>query len=388
MSMLSLLSCLVLVTILSEVNPLSFLIVLTAVFVILQVTMLLLSVGGSLLSALRFVTVLVSVIFFYTQSLFVFFVLYELSLLPVSIIILIFGYQPEKLRSTTYFLLYTVVCSSPLFVFVIRSGWHLYYSFQGLGGVTALLLSLAILVKSPIYILHSWLPKAHVEASLHGSMILSGIMLKKGGYGLLVISFYIQGTCNIYLFITLWGGIVCRLLCCRSWDIKVTVAYSSVVHMGVVTLGCLVGSESRFWAAAGIMVAHSLVSPMLFRLAYTVYISKSSRSWLHCHSFAVSPLLLLVIGIYWGLNFGLPPSLSFYLEVLLLRSLGSVSLLSCIPLLMVAFLVFVFSILFYVQAVAGPPSFYLGPTQACLVSAPGLVFSFLLTFSTSLILVV
>lgn len=175
----------------------------TAVFVILQVFMLLSSSEGSLLSVLSFVTVLVSVFFFSTQSLFVFFVLYELSLLPVSLLILIFGYQPEKLRSTTYFLLYTVVCSSPLFMFVVRSGWHLYFSFQSMGGVSALLLSLAILVKSPIYLLHNWLPKAHVEASLHGSMILSGIMLKKGGYGLLVMSFFIEGSCNMYIFITL-----------------------------------------------------------------------------------------------------------------------------------------------------------------------------------------
>ena len=72
-----------------------------------------------------------------------------------------------------------------------------------MGGVTALLLSLAILVKSPIYLLHNWLPKAHVEASIHGSMILSGIMLKKGGYGLLVMSFFIEGSCNVYIFITL-----------------------------------------------------------------------------------------------------------------------------------------------------------------------------------------
>lgn len=135
------------------------------------------------------------------------------------------------------------------------------------------------------------------------------------------------------------------------------------------------------------MVAHSLVSPMLFRLAYSVYISNSSRSWLNCHSFAVSPALLLAIGLYWGLNFGLPPSLSFYLEVLILRSLGSVSLLSCIPLLIVAFLAFVFSILFYVRAVAGPPSSHSCPTLCWLSFAPGLFFSFLLSLSTSLILV-
>lgn len=157
--------------------------------------------------------------------------------------------------------------------------------------------------------------------------------------------------------------------------------------MGVVTLGCLVGSESSCWAATGIMVAHSLVSPMLFRLAYCVYVSTSSRSWLNCHSFAVRPLLLPVIGLYWGLNFGLPPSLSFYLEVLLLRSLGAVSLLSCIPLLLGAFLAFVFSILWYVQAVAGPSSPSAVPTISYLGITPGIVFSLLLSFSTTLILV-
>jgi len=82
-----------------------------------------------------------------------------------------------------------------------------------------------------------------VEAPLVGSILLAGVMLKLGSYGLLLIAPSLFSLTSLFIYLTLLGGIVCSSLCFRSWDSKSLVAYSSVVHMGVVTLGALSGTE-------------------------------------------------------------------------------------------------------------------------------------------------
>jgi len=82
-----------------------------------------------------------------------------------------------------------------------------------------------------------------VEAPLVGSILLAGVMLKLGRYGLLLISPSLSSYSSLFIYLTLLGGIVCSSVCFRSWDTKSLVAYSSIVHMGVVTLGALSGTE-------------------------------------------------------------------------------------------------------------------------------------------------
>jgi len=78
---------------------------------------------------------------------------------------------------------------------------------------------------------------------LLGSMLLSGVMLKLGSYGILFLAPFLFSSVNIFIYLTLLGGVVCSLICCRNWDMKSLVAYSSVVHIGVVSLGALSGLE-------------------------------------------------------------------------------------------------------------------------------------------------
>jgi len=77
------------------------------------------------------------------------------------------------------------------------------------------LVCLSFLVKSPIYSLHIWLPKAHVEAPLVGSMLLAGVILKLGRYGLILLSPFLTSSTSLFLFLTLTGGVVCSCICFR-----------------------------------------------------------------------------------------------------------------------------------------------------------------------------
>jgi len=167
---------------------------------------------------------------------------------------------------------------------------------------------------------------------------------------------------------------------------KSLVAYSSVVHIGVVTLGALRGLELGFWVAGGIVVGHSLLSPLIFILAYELYISRGSRSFVYGHTSSVSIALLLAVSLCSGLNFGLPPFLNFWVEVSLFRLQGSLWSVSLIPLMLTAFLSFLYSILFYVLACGGPSSFSLQLSHSFIIYTPAIVLSLLLTFSSPILL--
>jgi len=148
--------------------------------------------------------------------------------------------------------------------------------------------------------------------------------------------------------------VVCSLLCFRASDIKSIVAYSSVVHIGTTTLGALSGLELGFFVALGILITHSLLSPLLFILAFELYTSNSSRRFIHAHSSSLSSPMLFLIAILCGLSFGLPPSLGFWVEVSLFRCLGVVFSSSLLLLGISSFLVFLYCLRFYVSSVAGP----------------------------------
>merc|ERR1711970_1133407 len=129
-----------------------------------------------------------SLCFFTTSSLLVLYLRFEVSLLPLSYLVLLFGYQPEKLASVSYFLLYTVLGSLPFLFYLSLHAWCSCSVLGTMQGLSAVLVSLSFFIKSPLYYFHSWLPKAHTEAPLLGSMVLAGVILKYGGYGILLIS--------------------------------------------------------------------------------------------------------------------------------------------------------------------------------------------------------
>lgn len=283
-------------------------------------------------------------------------------------------------------LFYTVLCSSPLLYYTLLNPFYLFTSFKGLGSFSVTLASLGFIVKSPLYCLHSWLPKAHVEAPLAASILLAGVILKLGGYGLLILSPSPSFYSLLFVLLSLRGGVVCSFLCFRCWDMKSLVAYSSVVHISRVTLGALRCSEVGVWVRLGMIFGHSLISPILFSLASEVYKACGSRCFILIHYSGSCSSLLLSMSLFSGLNFGLPPFINFWVEVGLFCVMGSWIFLFCFVLAISSFLTFLYSMGFYIFSVGGPLSPRLGRWPILYYGLPPFILCFLRPLRSSLFL--
>jgi len=216
---LSLLSLLIFFA-LAEVSSLSFVLLVCIVFVFHLISCRFISNLPSLLEFLLLLQFGVACVFFSTPSLLMLFIRYEFSLFPMCLIILLFGNQPEKLSATLWLLIYLVVSGLPLLVWVIVEIGSLVNGFFCLKPCSCFLVALSFIFKTPLYTLHLWLPKAHVEAPLVGSMMLSGILLKMGGYGILILRPFIQMKFSIFFYLSLIGSVICGIICFRCWDLK------------------------------------------------------------------------------------------------------------------------------------------------------------------------
>lgn len=275
------------------------------------------------------------VLCFLRNNIFKFYVFFELSALFVFFIVLSSGYQPERVRARYYLILFTILRSLPFLMNVIlllekiwvRNFHVLIFSAQPIYELHTPILVLAfmvgILVKFPLYVFHIWLPKAHVEASALGSIILAAILLKLGVYGFMRIRSILRGQQLNFLFsFSLVGAWIVSFLCLRARDFKIVIAYSSVAHIGFIISALITRTFWRDLGALRVRIAHGFVSRALFFGAGLLYSLRGSRLLTFNRSLLLlAPWFSVTWACFCIINIGTPPALNFWGELFLIFGL-------------------------------------------------------------------
>lgn len=318
--------------------------------------------GDKLKLNIFLILLLVLILFFITLDLLIFYFFFEVRMIPTFFLIIYWGRNPERVRAAFYLIIYILIVSFPLLVYIFNIynySRRIKFSLiilQIRGYPVSvwgyLIIYLAFYIKIPIYIFHIWLPKAHVEAPVYGSIILAGVLLKIGSYGIIrffeILGNRIIKYRYIILRVRIVGSVLSGLICLVQVDIKRLVAYSSVVHINIILGRIVTIWKLGIIGAYLIILSHGLCSSGLFYIVNLYYDRTGSR------------LLILNKGIlnklpnltfWWFLlcisNFSYPFSLNFLGELLILIVLVNWDLIILWYLIIICFIRRAYSLYLY-----------------------------------------
>jgi len=272
---------------------------------------------------------------FVSLNLVLFFIFWEAMLVPMYLLIAVWGGERRDYASIKFFL-YTLLGSVFLLVSIavlyIKCGTFFIpalmdvvfpFSFQVW---IFLAFTLAFAIKIPMFPLHTWLPAAHVEAPVAGSVILASILLKMGGYGFLRFCLPMAPAATLYFMpwligLSLVSIVVGGYLALGQSDVKKLIAYSSVGHMGFVTLGIFLLTTGGLHGAMLQMINHGIVTGALFILVGIIYERTHSREIEDNKALGMlMPAYVTYLVIFSLASFGFPGTNSFVGEFLVLAA--------------------------------------------------------------------
>lgn len=293
------------------------------------------------------------------------FVLLEFSIAPIIGLILTFGYQPERARACLYIFMYTLVTSFPIILMIIwgkRAGNG--HSIKGTGdtdvdspypitisNLIGCLFIICFLAKIPIFFLHFWLPKAHLQAPFFGSILLARIYLKIGIFGLmrtLQVTFGIGWITERGRRLAIIGSLIIALRIIFQVDSKRIIALASIVHIALSASSMIGGRQGRDFSGIIISIGHGIRSSLLFYINYLIYTRYKTRSLILSSGLETRtplPFFFYFLGII--LNFSFPLTLNLVSEIYLLLQIRGTSLLLRLSGLALVFLNLLLSLYIY-----------------------------------------
>nr|BAP90265.1 NADH dehydrogenase subunit 4 [Tropiocolotes tripolitanus] len=266
-----------------------------------------------------------------------FYIMFETTLIPTLLLITRWGTQTERLGAGMHFLFYTLAGSLPLLIVILNTlekNNHTVFMLLAMKQqptvthhthiIIWLGFMFALLVKMPLYGAHLWLPKAHVEAPIAGSMVLTTVLLKLGGYGIIRIISILPPTQTPrslitaplttpypFIVLALWGAVMTSMICLRQPGLKSIITYSSISNTGLVVAAALIQTPWSINSAMLLMITHDLTSSMLFCLANTNYERTHSRTLILTRGMH---LALPLMATWWMMasmaNMSLPPTIN------------------------------------------------------------------------------
>nr|YP_448627.1 NADH dehydrogenase subunit 4 [Fucus vesiculosus]AAR29321.1 NADH dehydrogenase subunit 4 [Fucus vesiculosus] len=288
---------------------------------------------------------LVLLLVFTSLDLLFFYIFFEAVLIPMFLVIGIYGSRQRKIRAAYMFFLYTLLGSLFMLVGVV-------YIYLSVGSTSYEALSVikfssynqkwlwlaffaSFAAKVPMLPVHIWLPEAHVEAPTAGSVILAGILLKLGSYGFLRFSLGLFPEASIYFTpfifsLSVLGVVYTSLTAIRQTDLKRLIAYTSVAHMNLVMIGLFTGTVIGIEAAILQSLSHGFVSSALFLIIGVLYDRWHTRGVKYYGGLThTMPIFIIIFLFFTMANLGLPGTSSFVGEFLLFVSAFEANTTSC-----------------------------------------------------------
>ena len=303
------------------------------------------------------------IISFSVLDILVFYIFFESVLIPMFLIIGIWGSRERKIKASYLFFMYTLAGSLFMFIAIIHlfltvgttDYQILYYSNFDFSYEKLYFLAffLTFAVKVPMLPFHVWLPEAHVEAPTSGSVLLAGILLKLGSYGMIRFLVPLFPKATLYftpyvLVLCLISIIYASLTAIRQTDLKRIIAYASVAHMNFIVLGIFSLTIQGLEGSIIQMVSHGLVSSGLFFSIGCLYDRYHTRFIDYYGGLAhTMPLFCIALFIYVLANMAIPGSSSFVGEILILTGVFEDNTTTAIFATIGMFLGGVYSLLFY-----------------------------------------